>query len=205
MAPPGGDEACDVSRSPQAHAGGNQRDQYGSWCAHRWPLSAIAAICANLLSELQRHCKSSRQSLFANLETMATHGAYTYTYMPEVDVPGGGRGSDRCTAGHGPDGLRDLLQRARSPLCRPPVSCPPLRRPPTNRHMEVARFTDGATIEAVMQAGNAAALITYYAVDAIGYRPPPLPALVVLDVPYLGTMVLEAGRTNTRSAKRINY
>src|SRR5262245_4903246 len=49
---------------------------------------------ANLITEMQRHFKSSRQPLFAYLETMATHGAYTDTYMPEVDVPGGGRGTD---------------------------------------------------------------------------------------------------------------
>jgi hypothetical protein len=45
---------------------------------------------ANLLSEIEHHFKSSRQPLFAYLETMATHGTYTFTYMPEVEVPGGG-------------------------------------------------------------------------------------------------------------------
>src|SRR5262249_60115499 len=53
-----------------------------------------------------------------------------------------------------------------------------------------------------MQGGNAAPLTTYYAVDAIGYRPPSLPALDVLDVPYLGTMVLDAARLPLSDAFR---
>lgn len=40
--------------------------------------------------------------------------------------------------------------------------------------------------------GDPAALETYYALDAVGYRLPPLPALERLDVPYLGTVLLEA-------------
>src|SRR5262245_4084360 len=49
---------------------------------------------ANLLAEMDRHFRFSNQPLFAYVETMATHGAYDYVYMPEVDVPGGGSGTD---------------------------------------------------------------------------------------------------------------
>jgi len=48
------------------------------------------------------------------------------------------------------------------------------------------------TIEKVMESKNEAALTTYYAINAVRYQPPPLPAVDSLDVPYLGTIVLEA-------------
>jgi len=50
----------------------------------------------------------------------------------------------------------------------------------------------GTTIEDVMRSKNDAALTTYYAVDAVRYHPPALPALDSLAVPYLGTIILEA-------------
>ena len=43
---------------------------------------------------MERHFKASSQPLFTFIETMATHGPYRYTYMPEVVVPGGGPGTD---------------------------------------------------------------------------------------------------------------
>ena len=43
-----------------------------------------------------------------------------------------------------------------------------------------------------MASGNAAARLTYYALDVVRYRPPPLASLDALDVPYLGTVILEA-------------
>jgi hypothetical protein len=49
-------------------------------------------------------------------------------------------------------------------------------------------------IEKVMGSKNEAALTTYYAIDAVRYQPPPLPAVDSLDVAYLGTIVLEAAR-----------
>src|SRR5262249_1322118 len=48
---------------------------------------------ANLLSEIERHFKSLRQPLFAYLETMSSHGAYSFTSRAEVGVPGGGLGT----------------------------------------------------------------------------------------------------------------
>ena len=45
-----------------------------------------------------------------------------------------------------------------------------------------------------MRSGNDAARITYYAVDTVGFEPAPLPALDTVDVPYLGTVILEAAR-----------
>jgi len=38
------------------------------------------------------------------------------------------------------------------------------------------------------------AFLTYFALDTQNYRAPPLPDLDVVDVPYLGTILLEAAR-----------
>ena len=39
---------------------------------------------------------------------------------------------------------------------------------------------------------DSAAYLTYYAVDGINYDVPPLPDIATLDVPYVGTVLLEA-------------
>src|SRR5260370_12767559 len=48
----------------------------------------------NALDEISRHLQRSRQPLFTMVFTMATHSPYDTPYMPEVDVPGGGPGTD---------------------------------------------------------------------------------------------------------------
>jgi hypothetical protein len=63
-------------------------------------------------------------------------------------------------------------------------------------------FGEDATVEDVMRSANLAALITYYAVDAISYVPPPLPRLDAVDVAYLGTIVLEAAGLPLSDAHR---
>jgi hypothetical protein len=162
----------------------------------------------NLLAEMQRHFKTSRQPLFAYLETMATHGAYTYTYMPEVDVPGGGRGTH-------PEMHEYLRRLAMARMDYATFRSELVRRFPGQAflivhygdHQPTATrtlhgFANDTTIENVMQGANADALVTYYALDSIAYRPSPLPALDSLDVPYLGTMVLEAARLPLSDAFR---
>jgi hypothetical protein len=155
---------------------------------------------ANLLAEMDRHFTSSNQPLFAYVETMATHGAYDYVYMPEVDVPGGGSGTDAQ--------MHEYLRR----LALARMDYAFLRAELVRRfrdqqfliihygdHQPTATwsllgFKKGTTIETVMQSENAPALTTYYAIDAVRYRPPALPSLDSLDVPYLGTMILESAR-----------
>ena len=48
---------------------------------------------ANALGALDRHLKASQQPMFLFIETMAAHGSYDFTYMPEENVPGGGPGT----------------------------------------------------------------------------------------------------------------
>ena len=133
---------------------------------------------ANLLAEMDRHVKSSNQPLFAYVETMATHGAYDYVYMPEVDVPGGGSGTDAE--------MHEYLRR----LAMARMDYAFLRAELVRRfrgqqfliihygdHQPTATwallgFEKGTTVEKVMQSENAAALTTYYAIDAVRYQPP---------------------------------
>ncbi len=153
---------------------------------------------ANALSEMERHFKASAKPLFLYIQTMATHGSYSYAYMPEVDVPGGGSGTH-------PD-MHEYLRR----LAMAAMDYAFLRKELVRRfpgrpflivhygdHHPLATQTllgygEDASIEDIVQSGNAAALTTYYAIDAIRYRPPPLSGLDFLDVAYLGTIILEA-------------
>jgi len=153
---------------------------------------------ANALAEVERHLKTSRQPLFVFVETMATHGPYSFTYRPEADVRGGGSG----TAPEMHEYLRrlgmahqdyaflkaELMHRFSDQSFlivqygdhQPFVTLPLLG------------FDDDASIEEVMQSGNEVALLTYYAIDGVRYRPPPPPDLSTIDVPYLGTVMLTA-------------
>ncbi len=153
---------------------------------------------ANALAEIGRHTKVSAQPLFLYIQTMAAHGPYDYVYMPEVTVVGGGPGTD--------PGVSEYLRRLamarmdyaflRSELVRRFPRQPFLivhygdHQPTATQSL--LGFDENASIEDIMASGNEAALTTYYALDAVRYRPPPLPSVDSLDVAYLGTMVLEA-------------
>ncbi len=49
----------------------------------------------NAMAEMGRHFEKSRQPLFTFIQTMSAHWPYDYAYAPEVDVPGGGPGTDK--------------------------------------------------------------------------------------------------------------
>lgn len=152
----------------------------------------------NALTELERHLATSKQPLFVYLQTMATHGEYSFVYMPQVDVPGGGPGTH-------PE-MHEYLRRLgmarmdygylRTEIARRFPGQPFLivhygdHQPLATRTL--LGFADNAAVEDVMRGGNPAALDTYYALDTVGYRLPPLTALERVDVPYLGTLLLEA-------------
>ena len=44
-----------------------------------------------------------------------------------------------------------------------------------------------------MEPGNRG-YITYYSIDGVNYAPPPMPPVDTLDVPYIGTVLLDAAR-----------
>jgi phosphoglycerol transferase MdoB-like AlkP superfamily enzyme len=154
----------------------------------------------NALDEISRHLQKSRQPLFTWIFTMATHSPYDTPYMPEVDVPGGGPGTD-------PE-MNEYLRR----LAMARIDYEDLRRDIARRfpgepflivqygdHHPIATRTllgldnrlDAEDISLPLESPG---FITYYAVDGINYQPPPLPAVETLDVPYLPVVILNAAR-----------
>jgi hypothetical protein len=163
---------------------------------------------SSALTEMERHFKASTQPLFAFIETMATHGPYSYTYMPDVVVAGGGPG----TAPEMHEYLRRLSMARvdyeffRSELARRFPRQPFLivhygdHQPTATRTL--LGFAESTDIEGVLRSGNPAALLTYYAVDAVGLAPPPLPTVDALDVPYLPSIILAAASLPLSDATR---
>ena len=155
---------------------------------------------SSALAEMERHFKASSQPLFTFIETMATHGPYRYTYMPEVVVPGGGPGTDPAMheylrrlsmARMDYDFLRSELARRFPDQSFLIVHYGDHQPTATRTLLGFGKETD---IEQVMRSGNAAALVTYYVVDGVRYRPPPLPSADTIDVPYLPSVILVAAR-----------
>jgi phosphoglycerol transferase MdoB-like AlkP superfamily enzyme len=152
----------------------------------------------NALAEVGRHVKASSQPLFLYIQTMAAHGPYDYAYSPQVDVAGGGPGTH-------PEMSEYLRRLAMSRMDYAHLRSELVRRFPRQPflivhygdHQPTAAqsllgFDANASIEDIMASGNDNARLTYYALDGVGYRPPPLPSLDVLDVAYLGTVLLQA-------------
>ena len=153
---------------------------------------------SNALAEIGHHVKTWAKPLFLYIQTMAAHGSYDYVYSPDVDVPGGGPGTS-------PE-LNEYLRRlAMARMDYAFLRSELVRRFPGQAflivhygdHQPTATqsllgFDASASIEDIVASGNEAARITYYVVDGVRYRPPPLPSLDILDVAYLGTMLLQA-------------
>lgn len=154
----------------------------------------------NAMAEAERHIKSSRKPLFMYIQTMAAHWPYDSTYMPEVDVPGGGPGTD-------PE-MHEYLRRVSMARIDFDYLMHELReRFPRERflivhygdHQPMATrtllgFDRETEAEDVALQPDSIGFITYYAAQGINYRVPALPQFETLDVPYLGTTVLELAR-----------
>ena len=163
---------------------------------------------ANALDELGRHLVATRDPLFIYIETAATHAPYAETYWPEVQVPGGGPGTHPEMHEY----LRRLsMARIDYDFLRTELS----RRFPNEQFLIVhygdhqpsatltlLGYSDENHLEDVIAKPNPQAFLTYFAVDALNYKPPPLPNIDVVDVPYLGTILLEAARVPLSDAYR---
>ena len=153
---------------------------------------------ANALAEMERHFKQSPQPMFVYILTQATHGAYDFTYMPEVSVAGGGPGTD--------PGVHEYLRRVGMAVVDYDFLKAELSRRFPDRPFLIVNYGDhqpditrrllgSAKYSGVLSIDrHPEAFFTYYSVDAVGYRPPALPSLDHVDVPYLGTILLEAAR-----------
>lgn len=155
---------------------------------------------ANVLSMMEKHFASSKAPLFTFIITSATHLPYGYAYEPEVNVPGGAPGTD-------PE-MSEFLRRAgMARIDFDEFRAELAKRFPSERflivqygdHHPVATrtllgFDQNLTAEDVKMAPESPGFLTYYAVDGVNYVPPPLPSLDVLDVPYLGALLLAEAR-----------
>jgi phosphoglycerol transferase MdoB-like AlkP superfamily enzyme len=153
----------------------------------------------NALSLLDEHLKTKpRQPLFTFIITMAAHAPYLTPYRPEVDVPGGGPGTN-------PEMHEYLRRLSMARIDYDWLKEELTRRFPDERflimhygdHHPVATrsylgYGDIRAAEDIPLAKDSLGFITYYAVEGLNYTPPPLPALETLDVPYLSTVLLEA-------------
>lgn len=152
----------------------------------------------NALNLLDKHIASSKAPVFTFLITSATHLPYGYTYEPEVNVPGGGAGTD-------PE-LNEYLRRlAMAKMDYDAFRAELVRRFPNEKflivqygdHQPVATrqllgFDKKDTAEDMKMKPDNHGFITYYSIDGINYTPPAMPAVETLDVPYLGAVLLDA-------------
>jgi hypothetical protein len=147
---------------------------------------------------MEEHFKTSRQPLFTFILTMATHAPYLTPYMPEVEVPGGGPGTN-------PEMHEYLRRLSMARMDYDYLKSELHRRFPDERflivhygdHHPIATrsylgFGNVRAAEDVALPKDSLGFITYYAVEALNYAPPPLPDLETIDVPYLGGVLLEA-------------
>lgn len=153
----------------------------------------------NALAEMERHFKASGQPLFVFLQTMATHSPYTFTYEPEVKVAGGPPGSN-------PE-IHEYLRRLSMAHMDYDYMVGELKRRFPDEPFLIVHYGDHQPVatrtllgyenedpEDMTLAPDSPGFLTYFAVSGLNYAPPPLPPVEVLDVPYLGGVILEAAR-----------
>ncbi len=152
----------------------------------------------NALTHFERHLAGSKQPLFTYILTSATHLPYRNIYEPEMNVPGGGAGT--------PPEMNEYLRRlAMAKIDYDAFRAELQRRFPAERflivqygdHQPIATRTllgldSRLTAEDVKLNPDSPGLLTYYSIDGLNYRPPPMPAVDTLEVPYLGAVLLNA-------------
>ena len=152
----------------------------------------------NVLKHFDQHMASSRAPTFTYIITSATHLPYRSPYEPEVNVPGGGAGTD-------PEMNEYLRRLAMAKMDYDAFRADLLARFPDERflivqygdHQPVATrmllgFDDKLTAEDIKLTPESPGYDTYYTIEGLNYQPPPMPSVETLEVPYLGTVLLEA-------------
>ena len=152
----------------------------------------------NTLKHIEGHLASSKSPTFSFIITSATHLPYNSPYEPEINVPGGGPGTD-------PEMHEYLRRLALAKMDYDEFRADLLRRFPNERflivqygdHQPVATrtllgFDQKLTAEDVKLAPDSPGFLTYYTIEGLNYQPPPMPAVDTLEVPYLGSVLLQA-------------
>lgn len=154
----------------------------------------------NGLREIAHHLKSSRKPLFMYIQTMMAHWPYDFTFMPELAVEGGAPGTN-------PE-MHEYLRRVSIAKMDFDYLMSELKRRFPRERFLIVHYGDhhpmatrtllgfGSDTEAedVALQPDSIGFITYYATLGINYRVPPLPQFDALDVPYLGTVILDLAR-----------
>jgi phosphoglycerol transferase MdoB-like AlkP superfamily enzyme len=154
----------------------------------------------NALKHFEEQLAVSKAPLFTFIITSATHLPYQYTYDPEVNVPGGGPGTD-------PEMSEYLRRLAMAKMDFDEFKAELQRRFPNEKflivqygdHQPVATrtylgFDPKLTAEDVKMEPDNPGYVTYYSIDGVNYDPPPMPTVETLEVPYIGSVLLEAAR-----------
>ncbi len=138
-----------------------------------------------------------QRPLFTYIQTMSAHWPYDFKYEPEVDVPGGGPGTE-------PE-MHEYLRRVSMAKMDYDYLLAELRsRFPDERFLVVhygdhhpmatrtlLGYKDETEAEDVILDRDSIGFITYYAAKGVNYRVPALPHYETLDVSYLGTVMLD--------------
>lgn len=150
----------------------------------------------NALDRLAKHLETSRSPMFSFILTSATHLPYTDKHSPDMNVPGGGPGTEPQ--------MNEYLRR----LSLARIDLEWLRAQLKQRFPEesflIVQYGDHQPIvtrsllghgdvEAhnIVMAPDSKGFLTYYAAEGINHAMPPLPEVETLDVPYLGTLMLK--------------
>jgi hypothetical protein len=151
----------------------------------------------NALAEIARHVETSRAPLFTFIETMAGHWPYDEPYEPHLEVPGGGPGTH-------PE-MNEVLRRLwLSKLDYQHLVSELERRFPSERFLIVRYgdhhpmatrvllgYGDGTEAEDVLVRRGSIGFQTFFAINGVRFAPR-IAAPDILDVPYLGTVLLES-------------
>jgi hypothetical protein len=151
----------------------------------------------NALGEMERHFKSSRKPLFTYIQTMSAHWPYDFTFEPNVEAAGGAPGTN-------PE-MHEYLRRVSiAKMDFDHLMAELKHRFPRERFLIVhygdhhpmatrtlLGFENDTEAEDVSLHPESMGFITYYAARGVNFRMPALPPSEVLDVPYLGTAILD--------------
>ena len=154
----------------------------------------------NAVKYFEQHIATSTAPTFTYIITSATHLPYQSPYDPEVNVPGGGPGTD-------PEMSEYLRRLGMAKMDYDAFRADLLAKFPNERflivqygdHQPVATrtllgFDRKLTAEDIKMTPDSPGYETYYTIEGLNYQPPPMQSVDTLEVPYLGTVLLEAAR-----------
>ena len=154
----------------------------------------------NAVKHFEQHLATSKAPTFTYIITSATHLPYGHPYEPEVNVAGGGPGTD-------PEMSEYLRRLAMAKMDYDAFRAELLAKFPNERflivqygdHQPVATRTllgyqSNLAAEDIKLTPDSPGYLTYYAIEGLNYQPPPMPDVDTLEVPYLGTVLLDAAR-----------